>query len=78
MVIVVLFIYGEFVFVMLFVGGEYVYSMWVLGLVGLFVCMWVIIFGYISVVVFEVVVLLSVFVYIVFGFNVFEFWMVVG
>lgn len=78
MVCIVALIYGELASAMPFVGGEHVYSYRAFGPLGSFVCTWAIIFGYVSVVVFEAVALPSALAYVVPGFNAVPLWTIGG
>jgi APA family basic amino acid/polyamine antiporter len=71
-------IYGELTSALPFAGGEHVFSMRALGPLGSFVCTWAIIFGYVSVVIFEAIALPSALAYIVPQFNVLPLWSIAG
>ncbi len=81
--------YAELASAMPLVGGEHVYSLRALGPGASFVCTWAIIFGYVSVVAFEVVALPTVmeylfpdlktgFLWTVAGYDVYLSWVLVG
>jgi len=81
--------YAELASAMPQVGGEHVYSLRALGPAASFVCTWAIIFGYVSVVAFEVVALPTVTEYLfpnlkmgylwtVAGYDVYASWVLVG
>ncbi len=81
--------YAELASAMPLVGGEHVYSLRALGPGASFVCTWAIIFGYVSVVAFEVVALPTVMEYLfpdlktgylwtVAGYDVYLSWVLVG
>jgi amino acid transporter len=81
--------YAELAAAMPQVGGEHIYSLRALGAGASFVCTWAIIFGYVSVVAFEVVALPTVMEYLfpglktgylwtVAGYDVYSSWVLVG